>query len=547
MNAIRSGFSAEVGTLARISALSLAGAILAMAAVLRLSSLSNQSLLMFDTAQVVYNPIVLLKEGYFPYSTARHAYIALVAGVYALAGENLTTASYLSALFGTLAVGLVGILAWSVGRCWLTASLAAGFMAGAYLPIWWSRMGMPYIWAMCVATVGFMFLYRSERDRNPRFFWWGALFLGYAFANHYSMIFAGASYAVWEIVREMEARSLQLRSLMKQFLIFALFFSIAPALSDLSVRLLRFFSGYDGALVESKSKLLQVLGLFFSNADAEVNQSYIREVVGALFFNIHLGADTPGFTYYLRVLSYFEGFGFTILAIISLVYLFFLWCRRYNGSARFVFLFTATPLILHSVIAGTGGLAVPRALVVAYPTLVISIAWLLVDAATVFAGWIFGGSKAPKICWLGRMTTIIAIIVGFGIYGWKNTHSLRALRTYYPAAQSFLRENAEVQHIGVFGNVALWTLLSGRQVRFIYSREDFDRFQRLTGEKAIILQHKPEGRVSWAASLNGVPYKSFPNPVERSVIVSAEEGPGRIPTQDELNSLWGEVRVYIFQ
>lgn len=552
----------------RVTLLCLAGLLLAIGAILRFSNLSNQPLLTFDTAQIAYNPMVLLKEHYFPYSTARHAYIALVAFIYALAGQNLITVSYLSALFGTLAVGLVGILAWSLRRCWLTAFLAAALMADAYLPIWWSRTGMPYIWAMCAASIGFLFLYRSERDEDPRFLWWGALLLGYAVANHYSIIFAGSSYAVWAIVRELEARSFRLRSLMKQFVIFALFFSIAPVFSDLSVRFLRFFSGYDAKLdgstntiemieraifpvpsygdkLNSLSNIMQGLWLFFSNADADVNQSYIRELAAGLLVNIHHQGAAPGFTYYLRVLWHFEGAIFASVAVLSLIYMWFLWRGHQNKTGRFIFLFTATPLILHSIAAGTGSTAVPRALVVVYPTLVISIAWFLVDMIALLVSSILAG-KGPKTHCLARTMVTIGVILGFGIYGWKNTHSLRALRTYYPAAQSFLRESAEVQHIGVFGNLSLWTLLSERQVRFIYSREDFDGFRRLTGEKAIILQHKPEGRVSWATDLNGVPYKSFPNPMERSVIVSTEDGPGRIPTQDELNQLGGEVRIYFF-
>lgn len=569
MNVSRSSSNAGEGTLTEVSVLSLAAAVLAMAAVLRFFNLANQPLLMFDTAQVAYNPTVLLKEYYFPYSTARHAYIALVALVYALTGENLITVSYLSALFGTLAAGLVGILAWSVRQCWLTALLTLALMAGAYLPVWWSRMGMPYIWAMCVATIGFIFLYCSERDQSPRFLRWGALFLGYAFANHYSMIFAAASYAVWSIVRGMEARSLRWRPLVKQFLIFGCFFSIAPALSDLSVRLLRFFSGYDAKLdgssntiemieraifpvsshgdkVSGASNIMQGLWLFFSNADAEVNQSYIRELAASFLVNSHYQGAAPGFTYYLRVLLHFEGVAFLALAVFSLIYLSLLWVGRHSREARFIFLFTATPLILHSILAGTGGVAVPRALVVLYPTLVISIAWFLADMIALLVGWILAG-KGSKTHYLARTAVTIGVILGFGIYGWENTHSLRALRTYYPAAQSYLRESTKVQHVGVFGNVALWTLLSGRKVRFIDTRENFDGFRRLSGDKAFILQHTVDGRSSWAASLNGVPYKSFPSPVERSVIVSAEEGPGRIPTQDELNRLGGEVRVYIFQ
>lgn len=553
----------------RVTILFTAGFILAIGGMLRFSNLSDQAVIVFDAAQVVYNPMVLLKEHYFPYSTARHAYFALVACVYALAGENLTTVSYLSALFGTLAVGLVGILAWSFRRCWLTALLAAGLMAGAYLPVWWSRTGMPYIWAMFVATVSFILLYHSERDEDPRFLWWGALILGYAVANHYSMIFAVASYAVWEVFRRIEDRQFQFRPLTKRLVTFAALFALMPAIFDSSVRFLRFFSGYDAKLAGStnmiemieravfsvsayngepngSSNIMQWLWLFFSNADADVNQSYIRELAAGFLVNIHHQGAASGFTYYLRVLWHFEGAIFASVAVLSLIYMCFLWRRHQNKTGRFIFLFTATPLILHSIAAGTGSTAVPRALVVAYPTLMISIAWFLVDMIALLIGSILAG-KGPKTHYLARTAVTIGVILGFGIYGWENTHSLRALRTYYPAAQSYLRESAKIQHVGVFGNVALWTLLSGRKVRFIYSREDFDGFQRLTGEKIFILQHKAEGRLSWAADLNGVPYKSFPNPVERSVIVSAEDGPGRIPTQDELNRLGGEVRVYIFQ
>ncbi len=510
--------------------------------------------------------MVLLERHYFPYSAARHAYIALVALAFELFGENLTMPSYLSALFGTLAVALVGILAWVCGCLRLTTLLAMGLMAGVYLPIWWSRIATPYTWAMCVATASLILLYQSERDQNSRSLWWGALSLGYAFTNHFSVIFTGASYAVWTIIREMEAGSLRLRSLIKQFLIFGCFFSIAPALSDLSVRFLRFFSGYDAKLAGStnmiemiertvfsvsayngepngSSNIMRWLWLFFSNADADVNQSYIRELAAGFLVNSHHQGAAPGFAYYLRVLWHFEGAIFASVAVLSLMYMWFLWRRHQNKTSRFIFLFTATPLILHSIAAGTGSTAVPRALVVVYPTLVISIAWFLVDMIALLVGWIFAG-KEPKTHYLARTMVTMGIILGFGIYGWKNTHSLRALRTYYPAAQSFLRENAGVQHIGVLGNVALWTLLSGRKVRFIDTREDFDGFRRLSGDKAFILQHTVDGRLSWAASLNGAPYKSFPNPVERSVIVSAEDGPGRIPTQDELNRLGGEVRIY---
>lgn len=543
LDLVHSVFHPYVRRLNQVAILSLAVPLLAMGTALRFSNLSNQELLFFDTAQIAYNPLILLEQHYFLYSTARHAYIALVAFVYLLFGGNLAIPSYLSAMFGTLAVVLVGFITWICKRSWSIVILAMGLMAGAYFPIWWSRTGMPYNWAMCMAVVSLIFLYRSERDQNPRFLWWGGIILGYAFANHYSILFIVTGYFVWEVVRQIEAPPFQYRPLIKRLAAFAAFFAVVPVFCDISIRLLRFFSGYDGK-VEASGILMYILKLFFSNADAEVNQSYIREVAGSFLANSHLQGTTAGFSYYLHVLWYFEGVVFAILAVLSLIYLWFLWRRYQNKTARFVFLFTVTPLIVFSIIAGTGGLAVPRLLVVVYPTLVISIAWVLVDMVSFFVYRVFG-SNEQKLARRAIAVMIILLVVGFSIYSWINTYSLRTVKTYYSAVQSYVQGQPGIKYVGGFGNLILWRLLLGDQFRSLNTDDEFNSFIQLPGKKALLLHYQYDGRLSWISELNEVSYRSFPSLVERSEIVATEEGFGTVATQDQANRLWGEIRVYI--